>query len=149
MSTSENDLKATLQAALMAARKERDRLRTLVLSTFLSEVRNREIEEKGPLSTPQLHALLAKAVKQREDSAHQMREAQRPELAEKEEAEGAILQEFLPPPLTDEDVRALVEAAVADGAADMGAIMGRLMPQIRGRFDGGAANRIVREVLGA
>lgn len=149
MSTPEDDLKATLQAALMAARKGRDRLRTLVLSTFLSDVRNREIEEKGPLSTPQLHALLAKAVKQREDSALQMREAQRPELAEKEEAEGAILQGFLPPPLTDEDVRALVQAAVADGASDIGAVMGRLMPQIRGRFDGGKANRIVREVLGA
>ncbi len=72
----------------------------------------------------------------------------RTDLAEKEAAEAEILQVYLPPPMSEEDVRALVRQAVQDGADAMGPLMGRIMPQIRGRFDGKAANRIVREELG-
>ncbi len=72
----------------------------------------------------------------------------RSDLAEKEAAEAEILQVYLPPPMSEEDVRTLVRQAVEDGADAMGPLMGRIMPQIRGRFDGKEANRIVREELG-
>ena len=77
-----------------------------------------------------------------------MRDANRPELAEQEEAQAEILETYLPQQLSEEEVRALVREAMAAGADQMGPLMGRIMPQIRGRFDGKEANRIVREELG-
>lgn len=142
------DLKSKLQADLVAARKGRDKLTTLVLSTALSEVKNKEIADGGELGDEGVIQVLSRAIKQRKDAADQMRDGGRPELAEKEEAEAAILQEYLPPGLTEDDVRALVRSFVADGVTQMGQVMGRLMPEIRGRFDGKLANQIVREELG-
>ena len=77
-----------------------------------------------------------------------MRAGGRPELADKEDAEAEILGIYLPPPLTEAEVRAIVRSAIAGGADQMGALMGQIMPQIRGRFDGKEANGILREELG-
>ena len=77
----------------------------------------------------------------------QMLEAGRPELAEKESEEASILQVYLPPALSESEVHAIVREAIDAGATEMGAVMGRIMPRIRGRFDGKEANRIVREEL--
>ena len=141
-------LKSKIQADLNQARKNRDKERTLVLSTALSELKNREIEVGGSLEEEQVLQVVAKAIKQREDAAGQMRDAGRPELAEREEAQARILEDYLPEPLSEDAVRELVRGFIAAGADQMGAIMGRLMPEIRGRFDGKQANRIVREELG-
>lgn len=143
----ENDLKDRLRAALVQARKGRDKPTLLVLSTIISEVRNKEIELGSPVDNDAVEAVLARGIKQRKDAAEQMREAGRGELAEIEEAQMAILREFLPPQLTESDVRALVRAALEDGVTEMGPLMGRLMPALRGKFDGKEANRIVREEL--
>lgn len=142
------DLKTRLQADLVTVRKERDKLKTLVLSTVLSELKNKEIEEGGPLSDDGVRQVVSRAIKQRNDAASQMREGGREELAQKEESEAAILQEYLPPGLGEEEVRALVRGFIAEGAEQMGQVMGRLMPEIRGRFDGKLANQIVRDELG-
>lgn len=141
-------LKEKVRRDLNEARKARDKARTLVLSTALAELRNREIESGGDLDEEQELQVVAKAIKQRQDAASQMRDAGRPELAEKEEAQVAILQAYLPEPLSEDAVRELVRGFVADGSDQMGAVMGRLMPEIRGRFDGKQASRIVREELG-
>ena len=141
-------LKARIQSELNAARKARDKERTLVLSTVLSDIKNREIEAGEALTGDQLVQVVSKAIKQRGDAADQMRAAGREELAAKEEAQAAILKEFMPEGLSEDEVRALVREFVAQGADQMGAVMGRLMPEIRGRFDGKDANRIVREELG-
>lgn len=140
-------LKAKIQRDLNEARKARDKDRTLVLSTALAELRNREIEIGENLDDEQALQVLSKAIKQRSDAATQMRDAGRPELAEGEEAQAAILQAYLPEPLSEDRVREMVRGFVAEGATQMGAVMGRLMPEIRGRFDGKQANRIVREEL--
>jgi uncharacterized protein YqeY len=144
-----SELKSRIQKDLNDARKARDKERTLVLSTALSEIRNREIDGKEELDDDGVIQVLSKAVKQREDAATQFREAGRDELAEQEEAQAEVLQEYLPEGLSEDEVREMVQAIIADGAADMGPVMGRLMPQIRGRFDGSVANRIVREELGS
>ena len=141
------DLKARLRNDLIVARKARNKLDTVVLTTLLSEVRNREIEVGGELEDEGVQAVVAKAIKQRRDSADQMLEGGRPELAEKESEEASILQVYLPPALSESDVQAIVREAIAAGATEMGAVMGRIMPKIRGRFDGKEANRIVREEL--
>jgi len=140
-------LKAQLERELKEARKERDRLRTTVLSSTLSELRNMEIEEGGEADDEMVKRVLTRALKQRKEAADQMRAGNREELAEKEDREAEILSDFLPPPLDEEEVRVMVREIVQDGTAEMGPVMGRLMPRIRGRFDGKEANRIVREEL--
>jgi len=143
-----SDLKLRIQSDLNAARKQRDKQRTLVLSTLLSEVRNREIDEGAEADDDAVTQVISKGIKQRKDAAEQMRAGGREELASVEEAQAEILSGYLPEGLGEDEVRALVREAIADGVDQMGPLMGRLMPLIRGRFDGKEANRIVREELG-
>ncbi len=143
-----SELKNRLQADLNAARKDRDKLRTLVLSTALSEIRNREIDEGGELDDEGVIGALTRGIKQRKDASEQMRAAGRGELADKEDDQARVLSEYLPEGLDEDEVRAIVREIVAEGVSDMGPLMGQLMPRIRGRFDGKEANRIVREELG-
>jgi len=142
-----SDLKQRLQKDLDRARKAREKLTTLVLSSTLSELRNWEIENGREAGDEDVRQVLSRARKQRNEAADQMRQGGRSELAEREEQEAAILQEYLPPPLTEDEVRILVRAAIGEGAGDVGPVMGRIMSQIQGRFDGKEANRIVREEL--
>lgn len=143
-----SELKERIQRDLNTARKQRDKDRLLVLSTLLSEIRNKEIDGGKDLDDEDVIQVVSKAIKQRSDAAEQMRGAGREELAEQEEAQAVILQDYLPAPLSEDEVRELVRGIVAAGAEEMGAVMGKLMPEIRGRFDGKEANRIVREELG-
>ena len=140
-------LKNRLQSDLNQARKGREKLRTLVLSTTLSEIRNREIELGADLSDDEVLAVVTKAVKRRKEASAQMREGGRAELAEKEEAEAEMLSAYLPEGLSEVEVLQIVREIVAGGASEMGPVMGQLMPRLKGRFDGKEANRIVREVL--
>lgn len=142
-----SDLKKRIQADLNAARKERDKDRTLVLSTALSEIRNEEIDEGGELDDDRVIEVLSRAIKQRKDASEQMRAAGRGELADREDQQAKILSEYLPEQLGEDEVREMVRELISSGADQMGPLMGRLMPRIRGRFDGKEANRIVREEL--
>ena len=142
-----HELKNRLRSDLTSARKDRDKLRTLVLSTLLADVHNREIELGAELSDDQTIQVLSRGIKQRKDAASQMRAAGRDELANGEEAQLTVLSEYLPEGMSEDEVRALVRAAIEDGVDQMGMLMGRVMPQIGGRYDGKEANRIVREEL--
>ena len=143
---SEN-LKRRVRGDLIEARKARDKTRTVVLTTLLAEVKNQEIAEREELDDAGMQTVVARAIKRRRDAAEQMRSGGRPELAAKEEAEAEILQAYLPPPLTENDVRTMVRAAIAGGGDQIGSVMGQIMPRLRGRFDGREASRIVREEL--
>jgi len=142
-----SELKSRIQSHLNAARKQRDKHRTLVLSTLLSEIRNKEIDGGRELDDEGVVLVVTRAIKQRKDAAEQMRGADRPELAANEEAQAEVLAEYLPEQLEEAEVREMIRAAIAAGADQMGPLMGRIMPQIRGRFDGKEANRLVREEL--
>lgn len=144
----DDPLRIQLQSDLNEARKGRNRLRTLVLSTTLSDVRNREIELGRDLDRGELVEVVSRAVKRRREAAEQMRRGGRADLAEKEEAEAEILSRYLPAGLSEEEVRAMVREILGDGVTELGPLMGRLMPRLKGRFDGREANRIVREELG-
>jgi hypothetical protein len=137
-----------IRDALNRARKDRDRFRTLVLSTLLSDIRNREIEIGREADDDAVREVIARGIKQRHESAEQMRAGAREDLAENEERQSGVLAEFLPPAMEEGEVRALVRGLLEQGPREMGPVMGRLMPKIRGRFDGKEANRIVREELG-
>jgi len=143
-----HELKNRLRSDLTSARKNRDKLRTLVLSTILADVHNREIELGAELSDDQTVKVLSRGIKQRKDAASQMRTAGRDKLASEEEAQLTVLSKYLPEGMPEDEVRALVRAAIEDGVDQMGMLMGRVMPQIGGRYDGKEANRIVREELG-
>jgi uncharacterized protein YqeY len=144
-----SELKARLSTDLAESRKARDKEKTLVLSTTLSELRNLEIDQGKESSDEDVLQVIGKAIKQRRDAADQMRGGGRPELAEKEEAQADILKAYLPEQLSADDVRAIIREIMDGGATAMGPIMGQLVPRIRGRFDGKEANALVREALGA
>jgi uncharacterized protein len=143
-----SDLKSRLQDDLNSARKARDRALTLVLSTVFSDIKNREIDSRQDVSDDDVVQVLNRAIKQRREAAEQMRAAGRVELAEKEENEVRVLTAYLPQQMSEDDVRALMRTAIADGANQMGLLMAKVMPAVRGRFDGKEANRIAREELG-
>ena len=141
-------LKDAIRDDLNAARRDRDKLRTTVLTTLLSEIRNKEIDVGHELADGEVHAVVTSAIKRRREAAELMRSGSREELAWKEEQEAALMQAYLPPQLTEADVRAMVREAVAGGAADLGSAMKALTPKTKGRFDGRELNRIVREEIG-
>jgi uncharacterized protein len=144
-----SDLKTRIQTDLNNARKQRDKARTLVLSTALSDVKYREIELGAALQDAELVQVLNKAIKQRKDAAEMMRSGGREELAEKEESEARLLASYLPEGMSEADVRAIIREVIASGANAVGPLMAQVMPRIRGRFDGKEANRIAREELGS
>jgi hypothetical protein len=140
-------LKQEQKSAMKA--KDKPRLGTIRLA--LSAIKQREVDEKITLTDDDILAVLTKMVKQRRDSVAQYEEAGRQELADAEQAEIAVLEEFMPQPLTEEEVSALIETAIADSGAagmqDMGKVMGVLKPQIQGRADMGKVSGLVRAKL--
>jgi uncharacterized protein YqeY len=117
----------------------------------LSEIKNKEIEARGPLSEEALLKLLASMVKRRRESIDMYVKGNRPELADKEAAEIRVLEAYLPQGMSEAEVEAIVRETVASagakGPADMGAVMKALMPRIAGRADGKMVNEIVRRIL--
>lgn len=144
----EPSLEERIRADLNTARRGRDKLRTMVLTTFLSEIRNREIELGRKATDDEVQALATTAIKRRREAADQMRSGGREELAAKEDQEALLLHEYLPPQLGEDEVRAMVRETISAGAADLGSVMKALSPRLRGRFDGRELNRIAREELG-
>jgi len=133
------------------ARKQRDQARTLLLSTILSDVKNRELElnPPRPASDDETADVLRRGIKRRRESVEAYEKAGRTELAATEAAEIKILEEFLPASMPPEEIRAVVREAIAGGATDMGKVMGAVMPRFKGRADGKLVNQIVREELAA
>ena len=140
-------LKDTIRDDLNTARRERDKLKTMVLTTFISEIRNKEIDVGHELSDAEVHGVATTAIKRRREAAEQMRAGAREELALKEEQEATYLQAYLPPQLGEDEVRALVREAIAGGAKDIGGVMKAVSPRTKGQFDGRELNRIAREEL--
>ena len=143
------DLNATLQAAMLAARKAQDKQRTLVLGTTLAALKNRQIELQRPLTNDDVIEVLRKGIKTRRESVEQFSAAGRQDLVDKEAAEIRVLEEFLPPDVDPNEIRAAVRQVIAGGATDIGKVMGQVMPKFKGRADGKVINQIVREELQA
>ena len=144
-----SSLRDQIQTDLNKARKGRDKLRTLVLSTLLAEIKNKEIESRVDLDDESVVQVVSKAIKQRRDASEQMRAAGRGELADQEDAQERVLADYLPEGLSEDEVRAIVRKIIESGVDQLGPLMGQVIPLIRGRFDGKEANRIVREELGS
>ncbi len=142
------DLLATLRGDQVAARKAADKDRTLLLGTVLAALKNRELEQAGPLTDDVVVEVLRKQIKQRLDSVEQYTKAARADLAAREQAEVDALTHYLPPEADPAEIRAAADAAIAAGATDLGRLMGQLMGRFKGSADGRTINRIAREALG-
>jgi uncharacterized protein YqeY len=138
-----------LRAALNAARKDRDQHRTLLYSTILADVRNREIEAKHALDDAEVVEVLRRGIKKRRESVEAFRAGGRGDAADAEQFEITELEKYLPPGAPEDEIRAAVRAAIAAGTKDLGKLMGVVMPQFKGRAEGKDVNRIAREELAA
>ena len=143
-----SELFARLQGDLNASRKAQDKSATLLLGTVLSEVKNRKIELRRDPADSDVVDVVRKAIKKRRESIEMFDKAGRNDLADKERGEAAALEKYLPPAVSDDEIRAAVRAAIDSGAASIGAVMGKVLPQFKGRAEGGTVNGIAREELG-
>jgi len=151
-----SSLKDKLRTDLTAAMKARDELRSSTLRMVLTAVTNAEVAGKTAreLSDDEVVGVLSSEAKKRREAATAFDDGHRPEMADKERAEAAVLADYLPEALTDEEVVAIVTAAVeqtgaaGEGMRAMGKVMGVVQPQVRGRADGGAVAAEVRRQLG-
>jgi hypothetical protein len=150
-------LKDQLQADLTAAIKSRDEVTAATLRMVLTAVTNEEVagKEARELSDDDVMTVLGREAKKRRESAEAYEGALRPELADRERAELQVISGYLPLPLTDVEVRTIVDAAVADvvatgatGRAAMGEVMKRVQPQVKGRSDGAQVAAQVKAALG-
>jgi len=141
----------TLKEEQKLAMKAKDKQRLGTIRLALSAIKQREVDEQITLSDDDILAVLTKMVKQRRDSVSQFEAAGRQDLADAEKAEITVLEEFMPQPLSEDEVTALVEAAViesgAAGMQDMSKVMAVLKPQIQGRADMGKVSGLVRAKL--
>jgi uncharacterized protein YqeY len=138
-----------LRAALNAARKAQDKERTLVLGTILANLKNREIELRRPTTDDEVAEVLRKGIKIRREAIDQYAAGGRKDLADNEAAQIKVLEEFLPPAVDPEEIRAAVRSAIGAGAKDIGKVMSQVLPQYKGRADGKLINQIAREELQA
>jgi len=142
---------ARMEADLTAAMKERDNDRRDALRLILSSLRSAEKELQRPLHDDEELQVLQRERKRRLESAEAFRAAGREEQAQSEEGELAVLEEFMPEPLSEDDLERIVDDAIAEVGAtsmrDLGRVMADVMPQIAGRADGSAVSQIVREKL--
>ncbi len=148
-------LKEKLRADMTAAMKARDELRTATLRMVLTAVTTEEVAGKAAreLSDDEVLKVVAKEAKKRREAAEAFDGAGRTELAERERAEGAVLDEYLPAQLTDEELVTLVRDAIAEAGAGgppaMGQVMKVVQPVVAGRADGGRIAAEVRRQLGS
>jgi hypothetical protein len=144
-------LKDQIQNDMKAAMRASDKPRLGVIRLIISAIKQREVDERITLDDNAVLAILEKMIKQRRDSIAQYESGGRPELAAAEQAEIAILQGYLPAALSEAEVDAIIQAAIAEtGAAsprDMGKVMGLVKPKVQGRADMGAVSSKIKSRL--
>jgi len=148
---SEETLKIRITAEMKAAMRAKDKPRLGTIRLIQAEIKRIEVDERIELDDTRVLAILDKMSKQRRDSLSQFKDAGRDDLAEQEQVELDVIAEFLPAALSDEELQALIDQAVADSGAqamsDMGKVMGILKPQVQGRADMGVVSKQIKARL--
>ena len=146
------DLKTRITEDVKTAMKAGDKARVSTLRLLTAELKQREVVEAVELTDAVVIAAIEKMIKQRRDSENQYRNGNRPELADKEVAEIAVLTAYLPQQLSEAEVGALIAQAIAEtgaaGAKDMGKVMAWLKPKVAGRADMGKLSGLIKAKLG-
>jgi len=142
---------ARIEEELRTARRERDAPRRDALSLILSNLRSAEKELQRELNDQEELQVLQRERKKRIEAAEAFREGGNEERAEAEEDELDVIEEFMPEPLSEEDLESIIDDAIAESGAtsmrDLGRVMADVMPQVAGRADGSAVSQLVREKL--
>ena len=146
-----DSIRHLIEEAVKSSMRERNKDRTSTLRMALSELKKEEIDNKIELSNEDSIKILQRMIKQRKESMSQFLNAQRNDLAEKEESEIVILQDFLPEQMSEDDINKLVIEAInetdAKEAQDIGKVMGFLKTKIQGNADMGVVSKLVKENL--
>jgi uncharacterized protein YqeY len=144
-------LSERLNEDMKQAMKSQDKFRLSVIRMLRSAVKNIEIDQRRALDDGEVLDILSREIKQRKDSLSEFEKAGRDDLAETVKAEIAVIADYLPQQLTEEELRTIVQETVqevgASSKADMGKVMGALMPKIKGRADGKLVNQLVSQSL--
>ena len=146
-----DSIRHLIEEAVKSSMRERNKVRTSTLRMALSELKKEEIDNKIELSNEDSIKILQRMIKQRKESMSQFLNAQRNDLAEKEESEIVILQDFLPEQMSVDDINKLVIEAINETEAkepqDIGKVMGFLKTKIQGNADMGIVSKLVKENL--
>ena len=144
-------LQQKLMDDLKTAMKSGDKLRLSVIRMIRAKIKNAEIEKRDALDDGEVLKVIARDVKQHKESITAFKDADRTELAEKEEAELAMLMEYMPQQMSRDEVVAIVKQVIdeagAVGPQGKGKVMGKIMAQVAGKADGKEVNEIVMELL--
>lgn len=144
-------LKERINEDFKRAMKEGEKDQLSTLRMLKSSIQNREIDVGRDLDDEEIQEVLSKEAKSRRESIEQFEEGGRPERAEKERQELELIEQYLPEPLSDEELDRMIEGVIeevgAEDPSDLGAVMGQIMPQVGGRADGGEVKERVREKL--
>ena len=150
---SKNQLKQKLTDDLKQAMKGGDKVRLSVLRLVMASIKNTEIARQAELEDSDILGVIAKEVRQHQESVAAFKEGNRPDLVAKEETELAILQGYLPEQVSREEIvaeaRRVIEEVGAEGARDKGKVMPKLIAKLKGRADGREINAVVTELLGS
>ena len=145
-------LKERINEDMKAAMRASDKERLSTIRMAQAAIKQREVDERTTLDDAQVIAVIEKMVKQRRESVAQFEQGGRSDLAEKEEREIAVLQGYLPEPLSESELDAIIREAIAESGAssmkDMGKVMGLLKPQLQGRADMGSVSGMIKAKLG-
>lgn len=140
-----------LNEDMKQAMRNQDKFKVTVIRNIRSAVKNFEIDQRKTSDDDDVLQILNREVKQRKDSLQDFSKAGRDDLVEKINLELAIITEYLPQQLNEEEIRAIVQQTIhevgASSKADMGKVMGALMPKVKGRADGKLINQIVQQIL--
>ncbi|MGG1516751.1 GatB/YqeY domain-containing protein [Paenibacillus oryzisoli] len=141
-----------LNEDMKQAMKSQDKFKLSVIRMVRSTIKNSEIDLKRSLDDNEVLEVLTREIKQRKDSLQEFTKAGRDDLADNLKTELAILAEYMPQQLSEEEVKAIVQQTIqqigASSKADMGKVMTALMPQVKGRADGKVVNQLVQQLLG-
>jgi hypothetical protein len=144
-------VKKDLEAALKDAMRANDAVRKSTLRVALTAIKEAEVQKMGELDDPAILAILQKEVRARQEALAEAEKANRQDLVENAKAEMEVLEGFLPKGLSEQELEAIVQAAIAEiGAstpADMGKVMKAVLPKVQGRADGGQVSQLVRSRL--
>ncbi|TPE54963.1 GatB/YqeY domain-containing protein [Maribrevibacterium harenarium] len=147
-----SDLKKHISDSLKTAMRAKEKARVTIIRTIQAEIKRVEVDERIEVDDARILVILDKMVKQRKDSFQQFTDGGREDLADIEKAEMEVIAEFLPQPLTEDEVSAIVKAAIEETGArnmqQMGAVMAIVKPQVQGRADMGVVSKQVKALLG-
>lgn len=144
-------LLTTINEDVKTAMKARDKEKLSVLRMLKSALQNEQIKKGTELNEEEELSVLSREMKQRRDSLTEFKNANRQDLVEKLENEIIIVESYLPKQLTEEELQSIVQEVIASvnatSTSDFGKVMGAIMPKVKGKADGNAVNRIVKEQL--